>query len=340
MFSRFSHDIAIDLGSSTTRIFERGRGIVARESSYVAFERIGKQIGQIKAFGSQAKELSGRSAQHIECLCPLLGGAIQDLRLTEALLRHIIKGSHTKPMLLSRSAIVSTPHNASLLERRALREVALSAGANQVFLVEQPIAHMIGAALPVSDNLGAMILDLGAQRSTISIVMPGGIVLAETLNVSGQSLDRKIVEYCRKHSSVLIGESSAEQAKIEIGAALLSEENPKIELKGRDIKSSLPKEISITQQMIVQAIAEPLKELVRSIRNVLDRTPPEVASDLIDSGIYLVGAASKLTSLSEYLEKEIGLALIMVEDPENTAILGAGKILEEQSKYKHLLQPS
>ncbi len=333
----FSPDIAVDFGSANTLVYAKGRGIVANEPTFVAVHEAGPHGGKIAAMGSKAKELCGKTSEKIKTASPLREGVIHDFELAHSLLKYCVDKTPKRRPLIKSKVIVAIAPEATPVEERALIEAAQIATHGEIYLIQEPIAAALGAGLPVTEAMGSMICDLGAATTTVSVLSLGGIVRSESIKTAGNAFDRKIIEYVRKAHQAIIGDQTAEDLKIRIGAALASKKNPTLTVQGRDIKSGLPANISLSQSEIVSALADSLSEIARLVSRVLERTPPEMASDVVDRGIYLVGGSSKLRDIDLFLQGRVKVPIALVEDPHDAGITGAGAVLEQWDALQHLL---
>ena len=333
-----SSDMAIDLGTANTLVYVRGRGIVLNEPSVVAtFTKGGKR--QVRAVGNDAKLMLGRTPGNIEAIRPMRDGVIADFEVAEEMIKHFIRKVHNRRSFANPMIIVCVPSGSTAVERRAIQESALSAGARRVFLIEEPMAAAIGAGLPVGEPTGSMIVDIGGGTTEVAVLSLGGIVYSRSVRVGGDKMDEAVIAYIRRHQNLLIGEASAERIKKEIGSAAAPAEGNGItlEIKGRDLLNGVPKEITITQRHIAEALAEPTSQIVEAVKVALEATPPELAADIVDKGIVLTGGGSLLANLDQVLREETGLPVSIADDPLSCVALGTGRVLENPKSMRHVL---
>jgi rod shape-determining protein MreB len=324
--SRFSHDLAIDLGTANTCIFARGRGIVVSEPSIVAINKIN---GKIEAVGNEAKEMLGRTPGNITAIKPMKDGVIADFEAAEKMLTHFIRKAHKRSGLLRPRVVIGVPTEITQVERRAVRDSAMRAKASDVHLIEEAMAAAIGAGMPVTEASGNMIVDIGGGTTDIAVISLAGIVYSKAVRVAGNEMDEAIIQYIKKTYNLLIGERTAEQIKMEVGSAYPLEERMTMEIKGRHLIEGVPKTITISDEEIREALAETVNVIVDAVRVALERTPPELSADIVDRGIVLTGGGSMLKNLDKRLREETGLPLAMAEDPLSSVVLGAGKMLSD-----------
>lgn len=328
--SFFSVDIAIDLGTANTLVYVKGRGVVLNEPSVVAITDI-KGEKQVLAVGEEAKLMVGRTPGNISAIRPLADGVIADFNIAEEMIKYFIRKVHDKKRFASPTIVICVPFGATAVEKRAIQESAESAGAKQVFLIEEPMAAAIGAGLPVNEPTGSMVVDIGGGTTEVAVLSLGGIVYAKSLRVGGDSMDDAIMSYIRKNHSLLIGESSAEKIKKELGSAVapLDGDGRKMCVKGRDMITGIPKEIEITEYQVSESLQEPVARITEAVRTSLENTPPELASDLVDKGIVLTGGGGLLNRLNEHLMSVTRLPVVVAENALLCVVLGSGKALEE-----------
>lgn len=321
----FSKDIGIDLGTANTLVHVKGRGIVVREPSVVA---INKRNMEVLAVGQAAKDMIGRTPGNIVAIRPLKDGVIADFDVTQAMLKHFIrKVSHTSLVSKPR-VVVCVPSGVTEVEKRAVEEATYSAGAKEAFLMEEPMAAAIGAKLPVEEPSGSMVVDIGGGTSEVAVISLGGIVTSKSLRIAGDELDEAIVSYIKKEYNLMIGERTAEEIKVNIGAAYPRMKEEWMEIRGRDLITGLPKNISISSTEIQEAVKEPVSAIVDAIKITLEKTPPELASDIMDRGIMLTGGGALLSGLDRLINEETGMPVNVAENPLDCVALGAGKVLE------------
>ncbi len=332
----FSHDLAIDLGTANTLVYVKGKGIVLNEPSVVAVKKDdrGKKV---LAVGKEAKLMLGRTPGNIVAIRPMKDGVIADFEITESMLRYFIRKVHDRRNLVRPRIIIGVPSGITQVEKRAVRESAESAGAREVYFIEEPMAAAIGAGMPVTEPRGNMVLDIGGGTTEVAVISMGQTVAGHSERVGGDELDEAIVDYLRRSYNVLVGLSSAEQVKIQIGSAYPLREETKMTVKGRDLVTGLPRTIEITSQEIRQALEEPLLAIIGAIRSTLERTPPELSADLTERGIVLSGGGSLLRNLDIRLSEETGVAVHRVEDPVSCVVRGAGRLLDGRPDLLELM---
>ena len=332
-----SHDMAIDLGTANTLVYVKNRGIVLNEPSIVAMVSKGGKK-QVLAVGNDAKMMLGRTPKNIQAIHPMRDGVIADFEVAEEMIKHFIHKVHNRRSFASPMIIVCVPSGSTQVERRAIQESILSAGARRVFLMEEPIAAAIGAGLPVNEPTGSMVVDIGGGTTEVAVLSLGGIVYSRSARVGGDKMDEAIIAYIRRHQNLLIGEMSAERIKKEIGSATLPFEGAgaTIEIAGRDLVNSLPKRISVNSRQIAEALTEPVSAIVAAVKAALEETPPELAADIMDKGIVLTGGGSLLGNLDQVLHDATGLPVSIAEDPLSCVVRGSGRTLENLSNMRHL----
>ena len=328
VYGWFSHDLAIDLGTANTLVYVKGKGIICSEPSVVAVHKGGKGIDKVLAVGSQAKEMLGRTPGSIVAIRPIKDGVIADFEITEAMLRYFIRKAHNRKTLIRPRIIICVPPCITAVEKRAVRESALSAGAREVYLIEEPMAAAIGAGLSITEPSGNMIVDIGGGTTDVAVISLSGIVISRSIRVGGDKMDEVIINYVKKKYNLLIGERTAEMIKMTIGTAYPMEENRTMEIKGRDLIAGIPKTIEIKSEEVREALAEPINAIVETVRQTLERTPPELAADIADKGIVLVGGGSLLANLDVLLREETQLPVMLAEDPFTAVAYGAGRALD------------
>ncbi|RKY37977.1 MAG: rod shape-determining protein [Candidatus Omnitrophota bacterium] len=332
LLSRFSTDIGIDLGTATTLVYVKGEGIILCEPSVVA---IYKHTQEVLAVGEEAKKMLGKTPGSIIAIRPMKDGVIADFDVTERMLRYFIKRAHSHRLAHPR-IVIAVPSGITEVEKRAVKDSALRAGAREVIPVEEPIAAAIGVGLPIEEPQGNMIIDVGGGTTEIAVISLGGIVYARCIRVGGDEMDEAIIEHMKKNYNLMIGERTAEEIKIKIGSACELEEELVMEVRGRDLITGLPKFIRINSEEIREALQAPLREIVEAAKVTLERTPPELAADLIERGIVLCGGGSLLKGLDKLLAEETGLACFVADDPLTAVVQGTGKILEEPKFLKKI----
>ncbi|RJO70321.1 MAG: rod shape-determining protein [Myxococcales bacterium] len=329
LYSLFSQDLAIDLGTANTLIFVRGQGIVLSEPSVVAVQRDHTGAKRVLAVGREAKEMLGRTPGTIFAIRPMKDGVIADFEVTEEMLRHFIQKVHNRKTLVRPRIMICVPYGITEVEKRAVRESAESAGAREIYLIEEPMAAAIGAGLPITEPSGNMVVDIGGGTTEVAVISLAGIVYSKSVRVAGDKLDEAIIQYVKRKHNILIGERTAELIKITVGNAYPGEEIEYMEIKGRDQLAGVPRTAEVNSDEIREAIAEPVNTIVEAVRVALERTPPELASDIVDKGIVLTGGGALLKGLDNLLREETGLPIMVAEDPLSCVVLGSGKALEE-----------
>ncbi|MBO6036010.1 MAG: rod shape-determining protein [Acetobacter sp.] len=340
LFGLMSADMAIDLGTANTLVYAKGRGIILNEPSVVAVTDIaGKK--QVLAVGEEAKLMVGRTPSNIMAIRPMKDGVIADFTIAEEMIKHFIRKIHNRRSFVSPQIIVCVPSGSTTVERRAIQESAESAGARRVFLIEEPMAAAIGAGLPITEPSGNMIVDIGGGTTEVAIISLGGIVYARSVRVGGDKMDESIISYVRRHYNLLIGESSAERIKIQIGSALLPDDpqdtGPLHNVKGRDLVNGIPREVQISQAQIAESLQEPVNHIIEAVKTALENTPPELSADIVDKGIVLTGGGALLHRLSDALRISTGLPVIVAEDALSCVALGTGHALEEMKNLRNIL---
>jgi rod shape-determining protein MreB len=318
-------DMAVDLGTANTLVYVRGRGIVLSEPSVVAIDQ---RTGEVHAVGVEAKRMLGRTPGSISAIRPLKDGVIADFDVTEEMLRHFIHKVHQNRWAHPR-VVVCVPSGVTGVEKRAVEEATLSAGARQAYLIEEPMAAAIGAGLPVSEPTGNMIVDIGGGTTEVAVISLGGIVVSQSIRVGGDELDEAIVKYVQREYKLLIGTQTAEEVKLEIGSAAPLPEEAQCEIRGRDLVTGLPKTVVLSSQEVRLALEEPLSQIVDAIKSTLDKTPPELASDIMDRGIMLAGGGALLHRLDERVRTETEMPVHIAESPLTCVAVGSGRSLEE-----------
>ena len=326
LFGFFSSDIGIDLGTANTLVYVKDRGIVLREPSVVAVKY---GTNEVLAVGDDAKRMLGRTPGNIVAIRPLRDGVIADFDVTEAMLRHFIRKVHSRRGLVRPRVVIAVPSGITEVEKRAVKESALQAGAREVYMIEEPMAAAIGVGLPVQEASGNMIVDIGGGTTEVALISLSGIVYSRSVRVAGDELDEAIVQYMKRAYSLMIGERTAEEIKIRIGSAYPIEKEMTMEVKGRDMVAGLPKTITITSQEVREALVEPLNTIVDSVRVTLERCPPELSADLVDRGIMLAGGGALLRGFDKLLQEETGLPVHIADDPLSAVGVGTGMVLNE-----------
>ncbi len=337
IFSRFSNDIGIDLGTANTLVFVRGQGIVLNEPSVVAVE---VSTGKILAIGSEARRMLGRTPGEITAIRPLKDGVIADFEITERLLSDFIRRVVRHKFLMKPRVVICVPSGITEVEKRAVRDSAENAGARDVYLIQEPMAAAIGVGLPVDQPSGIMIIDIGGGTSEIAVIALSGIVNNTSIRIAGDEMNEAIVTYAKKNFNLLIGELTAEEIKIKIGSAFELEREESIEIKGRDLVAGVPKNIKITSTQIREALSEPISSIIDAVRLSLEQTPPELASDILDRGIVLTGGGALLRGLDKRIRQETNLPVIVADDPLTCVARGTGYVLENMQKFEKVLMRS
>jgi len=334
MFQFIGRDMAVDLGTANTLVYVRGRGIVLNEPSVVA---INTKSGAILAVGAEAKRMIGRTPAHIVAIRPLKDGVIADFDVTEKMLRYFIQKVHRRSFLAKPRCVVCVPSGITGVEQRAVEEATISAGARSAFIIEEPMAAAIGAGLPVHEPTGNMIVDIGGGTTEVAVVSLGGIVTSQSIRIGGDELDESIINYIKKEYSLMLGERTAEEIKMQIASAFPLPDEQQAEIRGRDLVTGLPKTIVVAAEEIRRAIEEPVNAVVDAVKNTLDKTPPELAADIMDKGIVLAGGGSLLKGLDERLKHETGMPIHIADDPLFAVAIGSGRCLEEFESLKRVL---
>ena len=328
LHSLLSSDLAIDLGTATTLIYEKGRGIVCCEPSVVAVQKDPRGIKKVLAVGTAAKEMLGRTPGHIEAVRPLRDGVIADFEVTEAMLKYFINKVHRRKTLVKPRIIICVPFGITQVERRAVKESAENAGAREVFLIEEPMAAAIGAGLPVTEPSASMVVDIGGGTTEVAVISLAGIVYSRSVRVAGDKMDDAITEYLKRKYNLAIGERTAEEIKIAIGNTYPSEEVYTFEVKGRDLVAGVPRTVEINSDEIREALSEPINAIVQAVMAALEYTPPELSADIIDKGIVLTGGGTQLRNLDVLLREETGLPVMVSDEPMSAVVLGSGRALD------------
>jgi len=330
LWGLFSTDLAIDLGTANTLVYVKGKGIVFSEPSVVAIQMDSKGGKSVLAVGREAKEMLGRTPGNIFSIRPMRDGVIADFEITGEMLRYFIAKAHNRKTLLRPRVVISVPSGITPVEKRAVRESAQSAGAREIYLIEEPMAAAIGAGLPVTEASGNMVVDIGGGQTEVAVISLSGIVTSQSIRVAGDKMDEAILQYVKRKYNLLIGERTAELIKINIGSAY-PEENPQsIEVKGRDLVTGIPKSLEINSEEVREALDESINTIIDTVRITLEGTPPELASDIVDKGIVLVGGGALLKNLDLLLREVTSLPITIVDDPLSSVVLGAGMVLDNE----------
>jgi len=328
LLRQFSNDLAIDLGTANTLVYARNRGIVVREPSIVVINKLNNRI---EAVGNEAKEMLGRTPGNIEAIRPMKDGVIADFEVTERMLDYFIKKAHGRKMYVHPRIVIGVPGEITQVEKRAVRDSAQKAGASEVYLVEQAMMAAVGAGLPITEPSGNMIVDIGGGTTDIAVISLSGIVYSRSVRVAGNEMDEAVINYLKRKYNLLIGERTAEIIKCELGSAFPLKERLTMVIKGRDLVEGIPKELTISDEEIREALAETVNVIVDAVRMALERTPPELSADIMDKGIVLSGGGALLRSLDERIRAETGLPVVQAEDPLACVVLGTGRVLEDMN---------
>jgi rod shape-determining protein MreB and related proteins len=332
----FSNDLAIDLGTATTLIYVKGKGIVSCEPSVVAVQRDARGAKRVLAVGREAKEMLGRTPGNIQAVRPLRDGVIADFEITEAMLRHFIARAHNRRTLVKPRIIICVPFGITEVEKRAVKESAEGAGAREVYLFEEPLAAAIGAGLPITEPSGNMVVDIGGGTTEVAVISLAGIVYSQSVRVGGDKMDEAIIAYMKRKYNLAIGEQTAERIKITIGNAYPLEQQQSTEVKGRDMVAGVPKTVLVNSDEIREALSEPINAIVEAVLLALERTPPELAADIVDKGIVLTGGGALLKNLDVLLREETTLPVMVCDDPISAVVLGSGKTLDHMELLKEV----
>ncbi len=332
----FSNDLAIDLGTANTCVYVKGKGIVLNEPSVVAVKKDSRGVNKVLSVGAEAKKMLGRTPGNIVAIRPMKDGVIADFEVTEAMLRHFISKVHNSRRLVRPRIIICVPTGITQVEKRAVKESAQSAGAREVYLIEEPMAAAIGANLPITEPTSNMVVDIGGGTTEVAVISLSGIVYSKSVRVGGDKMDEAIMQYVKRKYNMLIGESTAEQIKIQIASAHVNTSTGEMEVKGRDLVTGIPQNIVITSEEVQKAIAEQVESIVQAVRIALEQTPPELAADIVDRGIVLTGGGALLRGLDQLLREETSLPITVVDDPLSTVVLGSGKALDNLHVLKEV----
>jgi rod shape-determining protein MreB len=342
MFSKLlgvlSSDMAVDLGTANTLVYVKGRGIVLNEPSVVAItDEKGKK--QVLAVGEEAKQMLGRTPGYIQAIRPLRDGVIAEFHIAEEMIKHFIRKVHGRRNFASPEVIICVPSGSTAVERRAIQESAESAGARKVWLIDEPMAAAIGAGLTVTEPTGSMVVDIGGGTTEVAVLSLGGIVYARSVRVGGDKMDEAIIAYIRRTHNLLVGESTAERIKKEIGSACAPDDGDgaTVEIRGRDLMNGVPKELIISERQIAESLAEPVSAIIEAVKVALEQTPPELAADIVDKGIVLTGGGAMLGNLDYVLRHATGLPVSIADDPLSCVALGTGRALEEKKMLRNVL---
>lgn len=329
----FSSDMGIDLGTASTLVYMKGEGIVLCEPSVVAIEA---GTSNVLAVGEEAKRMLGRTPGNIIAIRPMRDGVIADFEITESMLRYFIKKVHNSRRLVRPRVVVAVPSGITEVEKRAVKDSALHAGAREVFMLEEPVAASIGVGLPIQEPSGNMVIDIGGGTTEMAVISLAGVVFSKSIRIGGDEMDDAIINYLKRTYNLMIGERTAEEIKIRIGSSYPLEEELTMEVRGRDLVAGLPKMITITSEEIREALAEPIAQIIEAVRITLERTPPELSADLIEKGLILAGGGCLLRGLDKLIAEETGLPVHLADDPLTAVALGTGKVLSELKYLKRL----
>src|SRR5216110_3562282 len=337
LFGIFSNDLAIDLGTANTLIYVKNQGIVCNEPSVVAVQHRNERGGKkVLAVGAEAKRMLGRTPGSIVAIRPLKDGVIADFEITEAMLRYFIQKVHNRRTLVKPRIIICVPFGITEVEKRAVKESAESAGAREVYLIGSPMAAAIGAGLPITEPTGNMIVDIGGGTTEVAVISLAGIVYSQSVRVGGDKMDESIMAYMKRKYNMAIGEQTAERIKMEVGNAYPLEQQRTTEVKGRDLVAGIPKTVVVNSDEIREALAEPTNAIVEAVLLALEKTPPELAADIVDKGIVLTGGGALLKNLDVLLREETGLPVMVCDDPISAVVLGSGKTLDHLELLKEV----
>lgn len=331
IFDWFSSDLAIDLGTANVLIYVKGKGIVCSEPSVVA---INNDTKEILAVGSEAKSMLGKTPANIVAIRPMKDGVIANFEVTEKMLRYFITKVHNRKSLVRPRIVICVPSGVNQVEKRAVKDSAIQAGAREVYLIEEPMAAAIGAGLPIQDPFGNMVVDIGGGTTEVAVISLSGIVYANSVRVGGDEMDEAVVNYIKRKYNLLIGTSTSEQIKIKIGSAFEMEEQMSVEIKGRDLVNGIPKTIEVSDIEIREALNDAVNKIIEAVKVALEKTPPELSADIVDRGIVLTGGGALLRGLDKRLAKETGLPIVISDDPLTAVAMGSGKALDELKLLK------
>jgi rod shape-determining protein MreB len=337
LIGSFSNDLAIDLGTANTLIYTKSGGIVLNEPSMVAVRKGDQRVSKVLAVGKEAKEMLGRTPSDIAVIRPMADGVIADFDSTEIMLKYFIRKVRKRRSLIRPRIIISVPSGVTPVEKRAVRESAESAGAREVFLIEEPMAAAIGADLPITEPTSNVVLDIGAGTTEVAVISMAGTVYSRSVRVGGDKMDEGILQYLKRKYNLLIGVQTAEFIKISIGKVHQTEETEALEVKGRDLVTGIPKTLTIDSEEVRKAISEQVGTIVQTVRIALEQTPPELSADVVDNGIFLTGGGALLRDLDVLLREETRLPITITDDPLTTVVLGAGKALNNLSLFREIM---
>ncbi len=335
LLGAFSNDMAIDLGTANTLVYLKGKGIVFREPSVVAVQKNSRGEKNVVAVGRAAKDMLGKTPGSIIAIRPMKDGVIADFEITEEMLRYFIVRAHNRKTFVRPRVIIGVPSGITPVEKRAVRESAESAGAREIYLIEEPMAAAIGADLPIKDATGNMIVDIGGGTTEVAVISLSGTVTSQSIRVAGDKMDEALVQYVKRKYSLLIGDRTAEVIKITIGTAYPDEDSESMEVKGRDMVTGIPKTLEISAEEVREAMVEPINTIVETVRITLEKTPPELAADIVDKGIVLVGGGALLKNLDVLLREVTGVPITIADDPLSAVVMGAGRVLDDIELLKN-----
>lgn len=338
-YGQFSKDIGIDLGTANTLVYVKGKGIVINEPSVVA---VNQRTKQILAIGNEAQRMVGRTPPHIVATRPLVDGVISDFEITEQMLRYFIDKVHNQTFGFLRRprVVIGIPSGVTEVEKRAVVDAAINAGARQAFLIEEPMAAAIGSRLPIQDATGSMIVDIGGGTTEIAVISLGGIVVSKSIRVAGDEMNENIIQYAREHFNLLIGERTAEEVKLRVGSAFVLDNQLSAQVRGRDLVTGLPKEVTMTDIQAREALMHSLKIIVNSIKSVIEEIPPEIISDIMHRGIIMAGGGALLRGLDKLVAEAAAMPIMIAEDPLTCVVRGAGVVVEDLESLKDVLVPA
>jgi len=337
ILGRLSSDLAIDLGTSNTLIYMKGKGIVLNEPSVVALRKGERGADRLLAVGKEAKKMLGRTPEKVEAIRPIQDGVIADFEITQEMLRFFIKRVHSRNVLMRPRIIVAVPIGVTPVEKKAILECARSAGASEVYLIEEPMAAAIGAGLPITEPTGSMVIDIGGGTTEVAVISLGGIVYSKSVRVAGNKMDEAMVQYINRNYNFLIGPSTAEHIKMTIGNAFPGEDRQSLEVRGRDLVTGIPKILTIDSEEVRQMIVEELNTIIQVVRSALEQMPPELSGDILDRGIVLTGGGALLKDMDKLLREETKVPIAVTEDPLSAVVHGAGKALEDITILKEVM---
>ena len=335
LLGMFSNDLAIDLGTANTLLYLKGKGIVFREPSVVAVQRNARGEQQVVAVGKAAKDMLGKTPGSIIAIRPMKDGVIADFEVTEEMLRYFILRAHNRKTFVRPRVVIGVPSGITPVEKRAVRESAETAGAREIYLIEEPMAAAVGADLPIKDATGNMIVDIGGGTTEVAIISLSGIVTSQSIRVAGDKMDESIIQYVKRKYSLLIGDRTAEIIKMTIGTAYPNEDPQSMEVKGRDMVTGIPKTLDVTSEEIREALMEPINTIVETVRITLEKTPPELAADIVDKGIILVGGGALLKNMDVLLREVTSVPITIADDPLSAVVMGAGRVLDDLELLKN-----